>query len=280
MNGQLRRKLTERDELTCSIDTRFAMADTFDPAPGAAGFQTSTPSIISLASLLGSLETVLLCGKEEEAQQETPSSTSVSLKKMRKKSMQITAYMHVLLKSSRYYIPLDKIEEFEDLVGDHWKDQEGRQFRPGFTVITPSDPESRGSQLSILLLPRNIGMLPPTMHFLEAAGVYGDEREPDVIRFAPVPLYVSYKDAWQAVKTLDWAVKVGSSHPLNSLDCTADGRTISVIGCCCQGSGQADQAKTAIHSQPDVNVCYGRMSLQEENAKPSSNVLAVHEVDR
>lgn len=191
-----------------SIDTRFAMAETFDPAPGAAGFQTSTPSIISLASLLGSLETILLAGKEEEAQQENPSSTAVSLRKMRKKSMQITAYMHILLRSSRYYVPLSQVDEYENSVGSAYSDRQGRQFKPGFTIITPDNPEHRGSQLSILLLPRNIGMLPPTMHALEQAGVYGDEREPDVIRFAPVPLYVSYKDVWQAVQTLSWAVKV------------------------------------------------------------------------
>lgn len=46
-----------------SLETRFQMAEDFDPAPGAAGFQTSTPSIISLAALYGSLESFLLCGK-------------------------------------------------------------------------------------------------------------------------------------------------------------------------------------------------------------------------
>lgn len=39
------------------------MAEDFDPAPGAAGFVISTPSILGLASLFGALECYLQCGK-------------------------------------------------------------------------------------------------------------------------------------------------------------------------------------------------------------------------
>lgn len=39
------------------------MAEDFDPAPGAAGFVISTPSILALASLFGALECYLQCGK-------------------------------------------------------------------------------------------------------------------------------------------------------------------------------------------------------------------------
>lgn len=190
-----------------NLETRFQMAEDFDPAPGAAGFQTSTPSIISLAALYGSLESFLLCGKEDLAQQETPPTTAIALKKLRKKSLVITAYLAVLLKSSKYYVHPGKIAAFEALIGDHWKNPHGKSFRPGFTIITPEKPEERGAQLSILLLPRGIGLLHPCHEALMQAGVYGDDREPDVIRFAPIPLYNTYRDCWQAAKTLDWALK-------------------------------------------------------------------------
>lgn len=39
------------------------MAEDFDPAPGAAGFQASTPSILNCAALLGSLGDFIDCGK-------------------------------------------------------------------------------------------------------------------------------------------------------------------------------------------------------------------------
>lgn len=54
-------------------------------------------------------------------------------------------------------------------------------------------------------------MLKPTNKNLEDAGVYGDEREPDVIRFSPVPLYNTFKECYMTVKTFEWALKVGHS---------------------------------------------------------------------
>jgi kynureninase len=37
----------------------------------------------------------------------------------------------------------------------------------------------------------------PLFDFLAANGVIADWREPNVIRFAPVPLYNSFEDVWQ-----------------------------------------------------------------------------------
>ena len=178
------------------------MAEDFDPAPGAAGFQTSTPSILSLACLMGSLESFLMMGKEESAQQETPANTQIAMRKLRKKSVILTSYLVLLLKASKYYVPLPRIVDFE-------KSHTKSNSTPGYTIITPDNPEHRGAQLSILLLPRNNGLLPPVSEHLMQAGVYGDEREPDVIRFSPVPMYNTYRDCWIAAETLDWAVKVG-----------------------------------------------------------------------
>jgi kynureninase len=33
-------------------------------------------------------------------------------------------------------------------------------------------------------------------------GVIADAREPDVVRFAPVPLYSTYHDCWRAARAL------------------------------------------------------------------------------
>lgn len=126
-------------------------------------------------------------------------------KKLRKKSVLLTAYLAVLFKSSKYYVPVDQVSTHESNNADK------KRFRPGFTIITPEQEHLRGAQLSILLLPRNYGLLKPTMQCLEYAGVLPDEREPDVIRFSPVPFYNTFRDCWIAASTFDWALKVSRS---------------------------------------------------------------------
>ncbi|PHI19159.1 kynureninase [Lewinellaceae bacterium SD302] len=66
-------------------------------------------------------------------------------------------------------------------------------------IITPSDPERRGSQLSIQV--RNADR--SLFDRLTAKGVIADWREPDVIRVAPVPLYNSFEDAWRFYRALE-----------------------------------------------------------------------------
>ena len=201
------------------------MEETFDPASGAAGFVTSTPSILATASLAGSLDTFLEIGKEETAQQEMPPSTTTALKKLRRKSVQMTGYLYLLMKASKYFVPLNQIDEWEERQTSQQANEDGhtQRWRGGFTVITPDNHEHRGAQLSVLLLPRNHGMLIPVNDLLQQAGVYGDEREPDVMRFAPIPLYNTHRDCWMAVKALEWAIKVSvpssrSSGVAESLD--------------------------------------------------------------
>lgn len=63
-------------------------------------------------------------------------------------------------------------------------------------IITPSNPDERGAQLSIRLQP---GLLGPVMEGLEDAGVVVDERKPDVVRVAPAPLYNTFTDVWDFV---------------------------------------------------------------------------------
>jgi kynureninase len=72
-----------------------------------------------------------------------------------------------------------------------------RALVPGATILTPADPSARGAQLSIRV---------PEAAVRHAAlapfGVVGDVREPDIIRFAPTPLYSTYHDAWRAATAL------------------------------------------------------------------------------
>ena len=65
-------------------------------------------------------------------------------------------------------------------------------------IITPSNPDERGCQLSI-----QVKNADKSLHDkLTKAGVISDWREPDVIRCAPVPLYNSFEDVYQLVEKL------------------------------------------------------------------------------
>jgi kynureninase len=93
---------------------------------------------------------------------------------LREKSLQLTGYLEFLLK--------EKLEEEVE-------------------ILTPADPGRRGCQLS-LRLHAGRGKARQVFEELEAAGVTGDWREPDVIRVAPVPLYNSYADVYSFVDIL------------------------------------------------------------------------------
>lgn len=65
-------------------------------------------------------------------------------------------------------------------------------------IITPSNPNERGCQLSI-----QVKSADKTLHHkLIESGVISDWREPDVIRCAPVPLYNSFQDVYHLVEKL------------------------------------------------------------------------------
>lgn len=65
-------------------------------------------------------------------------------------------------------------------------------------IITPSNPNERGCQLSI-----QVKNADRSLHDkLTEAGVITDWREPDVIRCAPVPLYNSFEDVYHMVERL------------------------------------------------------------------------------
>ena len=65
-------------------------------------------------------------------------------------------------------------------------------------IITPSNPNERGCQLSIQVKNADKSL----HHKLTKSGITTDWREPDVIRCAPVPLYNSFLDVYNFVERL------------------------------------------------------------------------------
>ena len=95
------------------------------------------------------------------------------MNRLRVKSLLLTAYLEYTLTSAR---------------------DRGLDFR----IITPNESNSRGCQLSLLTGPEGRALFDR----LTAQGVVTDWREPNVIRFAPVPFYNSFTDIWKLGKLL------------------------------------------------------------------------------
>jgi len=67
------------------------------------------------------------------------------------------------------------------------------------TILTPRDPKLRGCQLSLRF---NTKPLDEVMDKLKESGVICDEREPDIIRIAPAPLYNTFEEVYNCVMIL------------------------------------------------------------------------------
>ncbi len=76
------------------------------------------------------------------------------------------------------------------------------------TVVTPRDPARRGCQLSVRIGTGNANEL--TKRLRHEHGVIADAREPDIVRFAPVPLYSTYHDCWRVADALAATVEATS----------------------------------------------------------------------
>ena len=158
------------------------MVPTFSPIDGAQGFQQSNPSVLALASLLGSLEVLKEAGMMEA---------------VRERSLQLTSALEKLLIRSKYFVPASEVlQKYGKL----------ECIDPGFTIITPTEPSSRGAQLSLVILPTGFGIMQKVFDNLVSYGVIGDERQPDVIRLAPVPLYNTLTDCENAAEFLEKAI--------------------------------------------------------------------------
>ena len=68
---------------------------------------------------------------------------------------------------------------------------------PDAPILTPRAADARGAQLSL-----RIPDAADRHRRMQAAGVVGDVREPDILRLAPAPLYNGYLDAWRAATAL------------------------------------------------------------------------------
>lgn len=139
---------------------RFKMGPTFEPSPGAEGWQVSNPPILAMAALRSSLNIFHEVGMEQ----------------LREKSVRLTSYLEFLLK---------------------------QPDSPNFSVITPTEPERRGAQISIRI-PRGGKAV---CEALAAEGVIADWREPDIMRVASAPLYNSYSDVYKFVETFFAALR-------------------------------------------------------------------------
>lgn len=71
------------------------------------------------------------------------------------------------------------------------------------SLITPSEPNARGCQLSIRVKSADKNLFTA----ITDRGIVADWREPDVIRVAPVPLYNSFTDVFRFAETLKECLK-------------------------------------------------------------------------
>jgi kynureninase len=158
--------------------TRFDMTPMFSPIAGAQGFQQSNPSVLCIASLLGSLRIFKEVGM---------------MASLRARSEKLTAALEMQLQRSKYFISLEAKCSANPF----------QENKPGFTIITPTDANCRGAQLSLLFLPEGSQVMNRAHAGLSGYGVVGDKREPDVIRLTPAPLYNTDEDVKNAALYLE-----------------------------------------------------------------------------
>src|SRR5690606_15616988 len=144
--------------------TRFHMAPTFEPTPGADGWQQSNPPILGLAPLRGSLELFDRAGMQA----------------LRTKSESLTGYLEALIDARlsdtlRIATPRDPL-------------QRGAQL--SLRVLQGHGLRGRDAGRSLF-------------ESLSARGVVGDWREPDVIRISPAPMYNSHADVLRFVRATE-----------------------------------------------------------------------------
>jgi kynureninase len=144
---------------------RFEMEPGFVPIPGAEGWQLSNAPVFSMAVHKAALQIF------EEA----------GIDKLRAKSLLLTAYLEYVINEAS-----------------------ASSEKTSFEIITPTNPDERGCQLSILVH----GSGKKLFDALTKQGVIADWREPNVIRLAPVPLYNSFEDVYRFGVALKQAMQV------------------------------------------------------------------------
>ncbi|HTB07566.1 MAG TPA: kynureninase [Bacteroidia bacterium] len=136
--------------------TRFQMKHDFVPMKTAEGWQLSNAPVLSMAAHRASLDIFMEAG---------------GMAPLCKKSRLLTGYLEFIISGLN-----DKMK--------------GKKIK--LEITTPTDPEQRGCQLSIIAH----GMGRDFYNAMTKAGVFCDWRNPNVVRVAPTPLYNSFEDVW------------------------------------------------------------------------------------
>jgi kynureninase len=97
----------------------------------------------------------------------------VGMDAIRARSLRLTAYLRSLLET---------IAERADL-----------------SIVTPAEDERHGAQLSVRVA---VDVTDLTDRLSSNWGVVADDRQPDIIRLAPAPLYCTFHDCWRAADAL------------------------------------------------------------------------------
>jgi len=139
--------------------TRFKMPRKFAPAPGAQAWQLSNAQVLAMAP-----HAVALALHDR-----------AGMSAIRNKSLTLTEMLETVL--------LHFLKSHPELNG---------------RILTPSNPERRGCQLSLYLEHRGRDLF----DHLQFHGILTDWREPDTIRMAPVPLYNRFADVLAVHQTL------------------------------------------------------------------------------
>ncbi|MFK7885441.1 MAG: kynureninase [Gammaproteobacteria bacterium] len=150
-------------------ESRFLMEPGFNPIPGAEGWQLSNAPVMGMAVLAASLAIF----------------DEVGMSALREKSLKLTAFLEFVFRAV--------VEQAGSV---------------SLELITPSEAERRGCQLSVRL----VGGGKTLFDALTAHGVISDFREPDVVRLAPVPLYNSFEDVWRFGQVLATVLREQSAH--------------------------------------------------------------------
>tara|TARA_B100000795_G_scaffold111611_1_gene82433 strand:- start:25885 stop:27213 length:1329 start_codon:yes stop_codon:yes gene_type:complete len=145
-------------------ETRFLMEKGFNPIRSAESWQLSNAPVLAMAVHKVAIDL----------------HSKIGMKALREKSQKLTRFLEFCI---------------EQVSENH--------SNAIFEIITPSNPEERGAQLSILVH----GKGKQLFDYLTKNGVIADWREPNVIRIAPVPIYNSFEDCYRFSEVLNSAVE-------------------------------------------------------------------------
>ncbi|KAI5951573.1 BNA5 [Candida jiufengensis] len=162
-------------------EERFKMLEKFDPIASALSYRQSNPSVIDCVALKSSLDLFNEIG---------------GIEPLREKSIKLTSFLEKLLTSNKFYIPQDSVDD----------------SKFGFKILTPLNSNERGCQLSILFQPhkdtKEENVMEKVFKYLHDHAIICDERRPDVIRLAPLPLYNTFEETYRASQRLFEALEL------------------------------------------------------------------------